>query len=62
MNVASKIMSITSPNKVSIGENIYKSLDPDLQNEFHELTIPNERWKYVNYGTKKPYKLYTSNT
>ena len=60
MNVASKIMSITDANKVSIGENVYKSLDPSLQDEFHELTITNQ-WKYVNYGTDKPYKIYTLN-
>ena len=61
MNVASKIMSITGANKVSIGENVYNSLDPNLQDEFHELTISNQ-WKYVNYGTDKPYKIYTLNT
>ena len=61
MNVASKIMSVTSANKVSIGENVYKSLDPNLQDEFHELTIT-DRWKYVNYGTDRPYKIYTLNT
>jgi adenylate cyclase len=61
MNVASKIMSITDANKVSIGENVYKSLDPNLQDEFHELTIT-DRWKYVNYGTDRPYKIYTLNT
>jgi class 3 adenylate cyclase len=60
MNVASKIMSITDANKVSIGENVYKSLDPSLQDEFHELTITNQL-KYVNYGTDKPYKIYTLN-
>jgi len=60
MNVASKIMSITDANKVSIGENVYKSLDPSLQDEFHELTITNQ-WKYVNYGTDKSYKIYTLN-
>ncbi len=61
MNVASKIMSITGANKISIGENVYNSLDPSLQDEFHELTISNQ-WKYVNYGTDKPYKIYTLNT
>jgi adenylate cyclase len=39
MNVASKIMSVTGANKVSIGENVYKSLEPSVQDEFHELTI-----------------------
>jgi len=61
MNVASKIMSVTGANKVSIGENVYKSLDLSIQDEFHELTIT-DRWKYVNYGTDKPYKIYTLNT
>ena len=61
MNVASKIMSITDANKVSIWENVYKSVDPNLQDEFHELTIT-DRWKYVNYGTDRPYKIYTLNT
>ncbi|WP_458721719.1 adenylate/guanylate cyclase domain-containing protein [Candidatus Nitrosocosmicus sp. R] len=61
MNVASKIMSVTGANKVSVGENVYKSLNPELQNEFHELTIT-DRWKYVNYGTDRPYKIYTLNT
>lgn len=62
MNIASKITSITGPNKVSIGENVYNSLDSELQSEFHELSIPDDRWKYVNYGTDRPYKIYTLNT
>jgi adenylate cyclase len=39
MNITSKIMSITGANQVYIGENVYKSLDPVLQHEFHELLI-----------------------
>ena len=58
MNVASKIMSVTGANKVSIGENVYESLEPSLQDEFHELTIT-DRSKYVNYGKDKHYKIYT---
>ncbi|HYG00662.1 MAG TPA: adenylate/guanylate cyclase domain-containing protein [Candidatus Saccharimonadales bacterium] len=61
MNVASKIMSITDANKVSIGENVYNSLDSVIQDEFHEVTISNQ-WKYVNYGTDRPYKIYSMNT
>jgi adenylate cyclase len=59
MNITSKITSLTGANKVSIGENVYKSLDRKLQREFHELPIPDGRWKYINYGTDKPYKIYT---
>jgi adenylate cyclase len=62
MNVASKITSLTGANKVSIGENVYNSLDRKLQREFHELSISDGRWKYINYGTDKPYKVYTLNS
>jgi adenylate cyclase len=62
MNIASKITSLTGANKISIGENVYKSLDHKTQREFHELSIPDNRWKYINYGTDRPYKVYTLNT
>jgi adenylate cyclase len=62
MNIASKITSLTGANKVSIGENVYKSLDRKVQKEFHELSISDGRWKYINYGTDKPYKVYTLNS
>jgi adenylate cyclase len=62
MNIASKITSLTGANKISIGENVYKSLDHKTQREFHELTMPDNRWKYINYGTDRPYKVYTLNS
>ena len=62
MNIASKITSLTGANKISIGENVYKSLDHKTQREFHELSMPDNRWKYINYGTDRPYKVYTLNT
>ena len=62
MNIASKITSLTGANKVSIGENVYNSLDRKLQREFHELSVSDGRWKYINYGTDKPYKIYTLNS
>jgi hypothetical protein len=61
MNIASKITSLTGANKISIGENVYKSLDHKTQREFHELSMPDNRWKYINYGTDRPYKVYTLN-
>jgi adenylate cyclase len=61
MNIAAKITSQTGANKVSIGDNVYKSLDRKVQREFHELSISGDRWKYINYGTDKPYKVYTLN-
>ena len=62
MNIASKITSLTGANKVSIGENVYKSLDRKVQKGFHELSLSDGRWKYINYGTDKPYKVYTLNS
>ena len=62
MNIASKITSLTGANKISIGENVYKSLDHKTQRELHELSMPDNRWKYINYGTDRPYKVYTLNT
>jgi len=62
MNIASKITALTGANKVSIGENVYKSLDHKVQREFRELSISDGRWKYINYGTDKPYKVYTLNS
>ena len=62
MNIASKITSLTGANKISIGENVFKSLDHETQREFHELSMPDNRWKYINYGTDRPYKVYTLNT
>jgi adenylate cyclase len=62
MNTAAKITSLTGANKVSIGENVYKSLDSNTQSQFREILLPDNRWKYINYGTDKPYKVYTLNT
>jgi adenylate cyclase len=59
MNVAAKITSLTASNKVSIGGNVYKSLDHKIQSEFHELLTPGNEWKYINYDTDTPYKVYT---
>jgi class 3 adenylate cyclase/ferritin-like metal-binding protein YciE len=61
MNTAAKITSLTGANKISIGENVYRSLDNKVQREFHELSTSDSRWKYINYGTDEPYKVYTLN-
>ena len=61
MNIAAKITSLTGANKVSIGDNVYKSLGSELQREFHELPISDYRWKYISYGIDKSYEVYTLN-
>jgi adenylate cyclase len=60
MNMAAKITSLTAPNKISIGENIYEMLHPKIQSDFEELTnLYQDGWKYINHKTGKVYKVYT---
>ncbi len=61
MNIASKIMSLTSPNGITIGENLYNSLECGLQSEFIELSISTGSWKYINPDTKMLYRIYVQN-
>ena len=61
INIAEKITSLTDPNKVSVGENVYKLLDPGIQTEFHELVYGIGEWDYINRDTGKLYKVYTLN-
>ena len=61
INIAEKITSLTDPNKVSVGENVYKLLDPGIQTEFHELVYGIGEWDYINLETGKLYKIYTLN-
>jgi adenylate cyclase len=62
MNLAAKITSMTGPDKISIGDNVYKSLNSKMQRDFHEVSITDSQWKYINYGTDSPYKVYTMNS
>ena len=61
MNVAAKITSLTNPNKVSVGENLYKLLHPGIQEEFRELKYGADEWDYINRDTGNIYKVYTQN-
>ncbi|MGZ8887299.1 MAG: hypothetical protein ACXW1A_03460 [Nitrososphaeraceae archaeon] len=55
MNVAAKI---TSANKISVGNAVYKLLQPTIQSKFELLTI-NKGWKYVDRETDELYKVFT---
>jgi adenylate cyclase len=59
MNVAGKITSLTGPNQISVGENIYKLLHPNTQTEFQESSSLEDKWKYLDRDTDKIYKVYT---
>ena len=53
MNIAAKITALTSKNKISIGEDIYKLLHPTIQSEFRELILHTNEWKYTNRTTNE---------
>jgi class 3 adenylate cyclase len=59
MNVTSKITSITSPNKISVGENVYKLLHPQIQTSFRQVLLDTNEWKYIDIKSGNPYKVYT---
>jgi class 3 adenylate cyclase len=61
MNVAAKMTSLTGPNKISTGNNVYKLLHPSLQSKFHKMKIIKEtEWKYSDLENNLPYKVYTT--
>ena len=59
MNVAAKITSLTSRDKVSVGEKVYELLHPEIQAEFHKLAHRAGEWKYTNRDSGNLYKVYT---
>jgi len=60
MNVTAKITSLTGPNKISAGNNVYKLIHPSLQSKFHKMKIKETEWKYVDLENNLPYKVYTT--
>ena len=64
MNVAAKMTSLTGPNEISVGNNVYKLLHPTLQSGFQEMQIKKgtNEWKYIDLENNLlPYKVYTTN-
>jgi len=62
MNIAAKITSLTGPNEMSIGNNVYKLLHNSLKSEFKKIhTKEIDEWKYNDLENNLPYKVYTTN-
>jgi len=59
MNIAAKITSLTGPNRVSIGEDVYKMLHPSIRAKFKDMDLNPDEWKYTDRETGKLYKVYT---
>jgi class 3 adenylate cyclase len=58
MSITAKITSLTNPNKIAIGKDVYDMLHPEIRNKFVEIKQDIENWKYTDRQTGKFYKLY----
>jgi adenylate cyclase len=59
MNVAAKITSMTSANKISVGD-VFRLLHPKMQSRFQQMRMRKNEWKYINRQSGSPYKVYTT--
>ena len=60
MNVAAKMTSLTGPNKISVGNNVFKLLHPSIQTQFSVMPLEENQWKYVDHENNSLYKVYTT--
>jgi class 3 adenylate cyclase len=60
MNVAAKMTSLTGPNKISVGNNVFKLLHPSIQTLFNIMPLDENQWKYIDHENNSPYKVYTT--
>ena len=58
MNIASKIQHTANPNQILIGEDVYKRLHPDIQQQFNQVVWTQTTWKYHDRETGKLYPVY----
>ena len=58
MSISAKITSLTVPNTITIGDNVYSVLHPQIRMKFEQVKLRIEDWKYINRQTGQTYKLY----
>ncbi|HYA84966.1 MAG TPA: adenylate/guanylate cyclase domain-containing protein [Candidatus Bathyarchaeia archaeon] len=60
MSIAAKITSITEPDGITIGEDVYNLLHPTLKTRFKRISLKDriQDWKYTNRQTGQLYNLY----
>jgi adenylate cyclase len=59
ISITAKITSLTNPNKITIGKDVYKVLHPEIKSEFVEVEQNIENWKYTDRMTGRIYNLYS---
>ena len=58
ISIAAKITSITDPDRITIGEDVYNLIHPTLKTNFRELKEGIQHWKYTSRQTGQLYKLF----
>ncbi|MRN61309.1 MAG: adenylate/guanylate cyclase domain-containing protein [Nitrosopumilales archaeon] len=58
ISIAAKITSITDPDRITIGEDVYNLIHPTLKTRFRELKDRIQHWKYTSRQTGQLYKLF----
>ena len=59
MSITAKLTSLTNPDKITIGGDVYDILHPEIKSKFTEINYDIGDWKYVDKHTGRLYKLYT---
>src|SRR5215217_1653641 len=59
MSITAKITSLTKPNKITVGKDVYDVLHPEIRNKLVEVKQDTRSWKYTDRQTGELYKLYT---
>jgi class 3 adenylate cyclase len=59
MNRSAKITSLTYPNKIMVGEDVYRNLNSKMIENFNEVHFSIDQWKYIDKQTGQIYKLYS---
>jgi adenylate cyclase len=60
MSITAKITSLTNPDKITIGKDVYDILDPEIKIKFKEVENDGASWKYTDRRRGALYKLYNS--
>jgi adenylate cyclase len=60
MSITAKITSLTNPDKITIGKDVYDILHPEIKIKFKEVENDGVSWKYTDRRRGGLYKLYNS--
>src|ERR687893_851326 len=56
MSITAKITSLTKPNKITVGNDVYDILHPEIKSKFIEVKYNIGNWKYTDRQTGQLYK------